>query len=137
MKDTDYTFGTQDDPEGGQDNRMQYRLTARAQITLELEAGYPESEETPGSPGRKIACAIRDISASGLCLLSEESLTTGALYPVSVALGSHTEPFVLTVEVIWCRPEKAGYLVGLRIIESDQTAYVEWTDAVASAMEMP
>lgn len=137
MKDTDYTFGTQNDPEGGQDNRMQYRLTARAQITLELEAGYPASDGAAGSPGRKIACAIRDISASGLCLLSEESLTTGALYPVSVVLGNHSEPFVLTVEVIWCCPEKTGYLVGVRIIESDQTAYVEWTEAVADAMEMP
>ncbi|MFP3978375.1 PilZ domain-containing protein [Marinobacter sp. KMM 10035] len=137
MKDTDYTFGTLEDPAGGQDNRMQYRLTARAQITLELEAEYPGSEGIPGSTGREMACDIRDISASGLCLLSEECLSAGALYPVSVSLGNHEEPFVLTVEVVWCRPERAGYLVGVQIVESAQTAYVEWTEAVASAMETP
>ncbi|MBK1886025.1 MULTISPECIES: PilZ domain-containing protein [Marinobacter] len=135
MKDTDYTFGTEEDPAGGQDNRKQYRLTARAQITLELEAGYPASEGIPGSSRREMACAVRDISVSGLCLLSEECLSAGALYPVSVSLGDHEEPFVLTVEVVWSRPEKAGYLVGMRIVESAQTAYVEWTEAVASAME--
>ena len=38
------------------------------------------------------------------------------------------------VEVIWCRPNESSFLVGARIIESDETAYVEWVEAVASAM---
>lgn len=137
MKDTDYTFGTQDEPSGGQDSRMQYRLTARARIILELEAGYAASEGLPGTARRELVCGIRDISASGLCLLSGESLSAGALFPASVSLGSHSDPFVLTVEVIWCRPNEQDYQVGVRIIESDQTAYVEWIDAVANAMEAP
>lgn len=134
MKDTDYTFGTREEPSHGLDNRMQYRLTARATITLELEAAHPEADGVPGAPGRELVCGIRDISASGLCLVSGETLPVGALFAASVLLGSHDKPFVLTVEVVWCRKERQGYLVGVRIIESDQTAYVEWTDAVASAM---
>lgn len=137
MRDTDYTFGTQDDPANSQDNRKQYRLTTRARVTLELEAGYPASEGASAVPRREVACGLRDISASGLCLLSEESLLTGALYPISVTLGNHPKPFILIVEVIWCRASEDGCLVGVRIIKSDQTAYVEWTDAVASAMEEP
>ncbi|MEH6560748.1 MAG: PilZ domain-containing protein [Marinobacter sp.] len=137
MKDTDYTFGTKDEPAREQDSRMQYRLTARARITLELEAEYPASEGVPGPSGRTLVCDIRDISVCGLCLVSAEYLAIGALFPASVTLGHHAEVFVLTVEVVWCSQNEEDYLVGVGIIESDQTAYVEWTDAVASAMETP
>lgn len=137
MHDTDYTFGTPDDPASGQDKRRQYRLTARAQAMLELEAGYPASEGVVASPLRKIVCGVRDISASGLCLLTEKDLSVGALHPMSVKLVNYAEPFVLMVEVSWCRPAEDGYRVGVKIIQSDQTAYVEWADAVASAIEPP
>jgi len=137
MQDTDYTFGTPDDPASGQDKRMQYRLTARAQVMLELEAGYPASEGVVASPLRKMVCGVRDISASGLCLLTEQELSVGALYPISVKLVNHVEPFVLMVEVSWCRPAEDGFRVGVRIIQSDQTTYVEWAEAVASAIEPP
>ncbi|GGE72841.1 hypothetical protein GCM10011533_26540 [Streptosporangium jomthongense] len=135
MKDTDYTFGTQQESAAALEKRRQYRLTARARITLELEANDPGFAQQPGSSGRELVCGIRDISASGLCVISEECLPEGALFPASVSLGSHLEPFLLTVEIVWCQQNEAGYLVGVRIIESDQTAYVEWTEAVASALD--
>ncbi len=135
MKDTDYTFGTRDEPPGGQDNRLHYRLTARARVSLELEASYPERRGVPAASGRELVCGVRDLSANGLRLLSGEQLSAGALLPASVSLGNQAEFFRLTVEVIWCRPDGPDYLVGLRIIDSDQTAYVEWTEAVATAME--
>lgn len=137
MKDTDYTFGTQEDLPTGLNNRMQYRLTARAKIVLELEAGYPASAVASGARGRELVCGIRDISASGLCLVSDEPLPVDGLFAAVVLLGAEAEPFALTVEVIWCRPQESNYLVGVRIIESDQTAYVEWIEAVADAMEAP
>ncbi len=108
MADNDYTFGTRNEPPFEKDNRADYRLTARARAVLELESGLPE-EETPEA---------RD-----------------ALLPASVSLGNHNEPFTLMVEVVWCRPNESGFLVGVRIIESDETAYVEWVEAVASAMD--
>ncbi|WP_418140062.1 PilZ domain-containing protein [Marinobacter sp. MA] len=132
MADNDYTFGTRNDPPFEKDNRADYRLTARARAVLELESGIPE-EETPEA--RELVCGIRDISASGLCLSSGEPLSLGALLPASVSLGNHNEPFTLMVEVVWCRPNESGFLVGVRIIESDETAYVEWVEAVASAMD--
>lgn len=135
MKDTDYTFGTSDDLYGGQDNRLHYRLTARARVSLELEASDPEPRGVPDSSGRELVCGVRDLSTGGLRLISEERLAAGALFPATVSLGNETEPFRLTIEVIWCRPNGADYLVGVRIVECLQTAYVEWTEAVASAME--
>lgn len=131
MADNDYSFGTRNEPAAGQDNRADYRLTARARAILELESDMPE--EATFEP-RELVCGIRDISASGLCLSSEEPLSLGALLPASVFLGNHSESFDLIVEVVWCRPHEANFLVGVRIIESDETAYVEWVEAVASAM---
>jgi hypothetical protein len=132
MADNDYSFGTRDDPPVDQDNRADYRLTARARAVLELESGLPEAATFQA---RELVCGIRDISASGLCLFSAEPLSLGALLPASVFLGNHAEPFGLMVEVVWCRPSESSFLVGARIIESDETAYVEWVEAVASAMD--
>ncbi|WP_372998020.1 PilZ domain-containing protein [Marinobacter sp.] len=131
MADNDYSFGTRNELPLDQDNRADYRLTARARAILELESGMPE--DSPAE-ARELVCGIRDISASGLCLSSAEALSLGALLPAKVFLGNHTEPFGLMVEVVWCRPNESGFLVGVRIIESDETAYVEWMEAVASAM---
>lgn len=137
MTDTDYTFGTRNELAAGQENRSQYRLIARARLALELEASEPGSGSRPASSGRELVCGIRDISASGLCVVAEENLPVGALFTALVTLGNHEEPFVLTVEIVWCRQADQAYTVGMKIIESEQTAYVEWMDAVASALETP
>ncbi|MBU2955701.1 PilZ domain-containing protein [Marinobacter sp. F3R08] len=131
MADKDYSFGTLSDPPLDQDNRAHYRLTARARAVLELETGLPEEAVTET---KRLVCGIRDISASGLCLFSEEPVSPEALLPTSVYLGNHCEPFNLMVEAVWCRPHETSFLVGVRIIESDETAYVEWVEAVAAAM---
>jgi hypothetical protein len=132
MTDTDYSFGTLDEDSQGPDNRSDYRLIARAKATLELES------PTPGiagaEVGRNLVCSIRDISAQGLCLFSREALSVGALLPALVSLDHHSEPFRLTVEVVWCQPDSSEFLVGAKILRSDETAYVEWVEAVASAM---
>ncbi|MDK9557774.1 PilZ domain-containing protein [Marinobacter sp. M216] len=133
MSNTDYGFGTSESASEGPDNRADYRLTATARATLELES------EVPGKAlknrGRDLVCRIRDISARGMCLFSPEPLSLGALLPATVVLGDHPTPFVLMVEVVWCRPNRSEFLVGVQIMESDGTGYVEWLDAVASAME--
>ncbi|HTN32856.1 MAG TPA: PilZ domain-containing protein [Marinobacter sp.] len=131
MADTDYSFGNLDESPQEPDNRSDYRLTARAKAILELESQVPGTD-TDG--GRNEECRIRDISAQGMSLLSRESLPVGALLSALVLLDHHSEPFKLTVEVIWCQPDGSRFLVGVKILESDETAYVEWVEAVASAL---
>lgn len=132
MTSTNYDFGVSDNRLEGADNRTDYRLTATARATLELESEVPG--QGPENGGRELVCRIRDISARGMCLFSREPLSLGALLPASVLLGNHPQPFSLMVEVVWCRPNQSEFLVGTQIIESDDTAYVEWLEAVASAM---
>lgn len=134
MADTDYSFGNRDMGPAGPENRADYRLTARAVAVLELESDTPALSGGTGLPERKLECRIRDLSTSGLSLLSGEPLTPGALIPALVKLTPTAEGLSLVVEIVWCRPEPPGYLAGVRILESDGTACVEWMEAVASAL---
>ena len=133
MSDIDYDFGDYEDaPESG-DNRSEYRLTASARVTMELESSVPD--DNGDSTGRTVVSRTSDLSAGGIRLSTSEPLTTGALLPASVCLEDVSEPFRLMVEVVWCRPAgEHTWLVGLQILESDDTAYLEWVEAVARAM---
>jgi len=133
MSDIDYQFGDYEDaPESG-DNRSEYRLTASASVTLELESAIPD--ESGNESGRTLVSRTSDVSARGIRLLATEALTTGALLPAWVSLQDVSEPFELMLEVVWCRPaDERSWLVGLQILESDDTSYLEWVEAVANAM---
>lgn len=133
MSDIDYNFGDYDEsPESG-DNRSEYRLTASAKVTMELESSVPE--DAGSGDERTIVSRTSDLSARGIRLATSEPLTTGAILPAWVNLEEVSEPFRLMVEVVWCRPAGgSGWLVGLQILESDDTAYLEWVEAVARAM---
>lgn len=134
MADTDYSFGNPDDQIEGPDNRSDYRLTARATATLELESQVPGEASGVRYARRNLECRIRDISAQGACFFSREPVPVGALLSAVVSLDHHLEPFDLTIEVAWCQPEGLEFLIGIKILNSDETAYVEWIEAIASAM---
>jgi len=134
MTDKDYSFGYEEIHPSGPDNRADYRLAARALAVLELESDTPAYAGDSGMPARKLECRIRDLSASGLSLLASEPLTKGALIPAQVYLTPGANALGLMLEIVWCRPESTGFLSGARILESDDTACVEWMEAVASAL---
>lgn len=130
MAEIDYSFGDNEElPEEG-DNRREYRLTGNARIVLELESPSPEDPE-----GVRLTFHTRDLSPTGIRLRSSEPLTPRALLPAEVSFSGSGDTYPLTVEVIWCKPASDGqWLVGLSIIESDDTGYIDWVEAVASAM---
>lgn len=133
MSDIDYNFGNDDEVSASGDNRSEYRLTGSAQVTLELESTEPESGVD--GPGKTLVSKTRDLSAQGFCLTTREPLMENALLSAWINLDGEPEAFQLTVDVVWCRPASAGqWLVGLRILESDDTSYLEWVEAVARAM---
>ncbi len=137
MTDSDYDFGSAAHDRQVPDNRADYRLTATARATLELESSMPASDGAgPGleNGGRELVCRIRDISARGMSLFSREPLSLGALLPATVTLGEPSRHFSLMLEVVWCRPSATEFLVGAQILQSDGTEYVEWVEAVAIAM---
>lgn len=133
MSDIDYSFGDHDDSPQSGDNRSEYRLTASARVTIELETPGP-GEAGEGTP-RTLVSRTSDLSAKGIRLSTQEPLTEGALLPVRISLEGSVEPFQLMTEVVWCRrSSEASWLVGLQIMESDETSYLEWVEGVARAM---
>ena len=135
MIDDDYGFGIEDDLPSGKDLREDYRLTARARAWILLESAEPESEpSTLDGVSDRLECQVRDISARGISLLCEASLSIGSILVAEVSLGEHAEHFRLSVEVMWCREAEWGYLIGVRVLESDETDYLDWIEAGARAL---
>lgn len=130
MVDNTYEFGNESGAPST-DQRAEYRLTGRARVELEQEAALPDGA---GSSGW-LRCRSSDVSAGGMRIWSEKAVPEGALLPARVALDDAERVYELMVEVIWCRrQDDGGFRSGLRIIESDETACLEWMDAVARAL---
>ncbi|MFC4260489.1 PilZ domain-containing protein [Marinobacter lacisalsi] len=126
-----YTFGS-DELEPDQDQRDEFRLVGRASVTLELESAEPGEAGQP----RVAVAASSDVSPGGLRVVTAEPLTPDALLPASIQLHGAGQTFPLTVEVIWCRVTDEGdWQSGLKILDTGDSDYLAWMDAVARAME--
>lgn len=131
MSQQDYSFGA-DDPNGvDHDQRSEFRLTGRATLTLELESPEP-GEVLP--PDARLVCHTHDLSVSGARVVTDELLPVGALLPVTIALAGAGGSHDLMVEVIWCEAQDGRWASGLKVVPSDDNSYIDWVDAMASAM---
>ncbi|MBN7768965.1 PilZ domain-containing protein [Marinobacter daepoensis] len=133
MSDDDYEFGAEKVLPSGQELRQEYRLIARARAWILSESPEPGSE-MDGDVTEKLECQVRDISARGFSLLCTQALSRESILSAEISLGDAGERFVLTVEVVWCRDAEWGHRVGVRVLESDETDYLEWIEAVAVAL---
>lgn len=134
MTDDNYQFGTSQVLPPGKDKREDYRLTARARAWIQRESPEPEANQDELAGKVTLECQIRDISARGLSLVIAEPLSVNSLLMAEVSLGHQPKGFQLMVEVMWCREADEGYLVGIRVLESDDTDYLDWMEAVATAL---
>ncbi len=126
----DYSLGVSDQ-DTEDDQRSEFRLTGRAKVALQLEAPNPDDDD----PGKSIVCYTQDLSSSGVRVQTLEPVTAGALLPLTVTFEGEQIVYPLTGEVVWTEPRESGHwIVGIQIVESDDTAFVEWVDAVAKAM---
>jgi Tfp pilus assembly protein PilZ len=129
----EYSFGQEDGSQSGADQRSEFRLTGRATLTLELEAADPEDSDT--GAGRYLTCHTHDLSVNGVRILTREPLSHGALLPMVVTLAGADNSFTLTGEVVWCEPRgDEDWAVGLKVLFSDETSYIDWVEAVGRAM---
>jgi len=118
-------------PGDDQELRTEFRLTGRVWVGIEVE-----SADVDGSgEARTLRCTTRDLSASGISISASEPLPEGALLPVTLVIDDENR-FLLMAEVRWCRtvPEQEGYQIGLAILDSDETTFLEWKEAIAQLM---
>ncbi|MBB5320627.1 PilZ domain-containing protein [Marinobacter oulmenensis] len=128
MSDQDYAFGTGQEPD--EEHRTEYRLTAKASARIRLASADPDTVASD----EEFTCGIRDISAQGFRIMADTAVTPGSLHETVVTLDGLAQ-MQLIVEVIWCRPaEDGGYLMGVKVLESDDTDYLDWLEAVADAL---
>lgn len=138
MINDDYDFGSDEQLPQGRDLRKDYRLTARARAWIEFECDEPEGETMRSNgPSGSFECQVRDISAGGFSFVTEHASTPGSIFAAQVCLGEGERVFRLIVEVVWCRSADYSYLVGVHLLESDETDYPDWMDAVARALAAP
>lgn len=112
------------------DQRGEYRIAGRITADLQVEAEDP----TGSDPPRWLRCRTRDISASGLSVVTDESAPEGALLPVKVSVDDR-DPFHLVAEVKWCQQGEDGFWrLGLKLVESNDSTLPDWKDAVAELL---
>ena len=131
--DKDYRFGQEASVPDGADKREDYRLSARATARLHVESAEPSGLGGSSFEGSVRTCEVRDLSASGMSLVTSEALRIGSLLTAEVHLSGQQESLRLTIEVIWQKAEGARYLNGVRVFDSDETDYLNWLEAVAEA----
>jgi hypothetical protein len=66
--------------------------------------------------GRKLIARTRDLSRSGICLVTTEDLESGATLGIELVLllgpSSSSEPLALHARVVWCTAIAGAYQVG-------------------------
>ncbi|WP_166268302.1 PilZ domain-containing protein [Marinobacter caseinilyticus] len=132
MNDDDYSFGQDADTLMSPDEqRSEFRLAGRATVVLQLEAQSPESERE----GKTLTCYTHDISTSGVRVQTREAISLGALLSMLIKFDDAGEGYSLIGEVVWTKAGEAGdWVVGLKILESDETSFIDWLDAIGKAM---
>ncbi|MFV8571032.1 PilZ domain-containing protein [Marinobacter sp. SBS5] len=129
-----YSFGREASLPDGADKREDYRLSARATARLRVESAEPIEFGDESLEASVRTCEVRDLSASGMSLVTMEPLHAGSLLAAEIHLSAQKKSFRLMVEVVWSKKEEGSrHLNGVRVFDSDETDYLNWLEAVAEA----
>ena len=118
------------------ERREEFRLNVACSLFIEVMSPVPGDT----SPSRVVQCETLDLSANGAQVALPDKLTPGALLPLIIEVGD--KRFDLMCDVMWCREGTLSlaqgaetlYLAGIRFVESDDLAYVEWKESVAERL---
>ena len=73
-------------------------------------------EATLGIGGIRVRARTRDISRTGICLISTEPVVPGTLAPLELVLAfgedSYSEPLSLSARIVWCTELGGSFQVG-------------------------
>jgi Tfp pilus assembly protein PilZ len=73
---------------------------------------------------RRLVARTRDISRSGVCLVTSQAIPLESRIGVRVVLtfaaGGHSEPLALIGRVVWCTPLFGAYQLGVMFVDLDR-----------------
>jgi hypothetical protein len=105
-------------PPGGNSTRKTRRFAIDVEATLALD-------------GQPLRARTRDISSSGICLITERPVAAGAIVPVELVLAfgddAYSEPLALSARIVWCTNLDGTYQVGAMFdeITDQQEGFLE------------
>lgn len=114
------------------ERREEIRLSTLCRVYLHV----PDERDLEADHSDEIEeCETIDFSSNGVQVRLSRALVQGAILPVLVYVNE--ERFSLISEVMWCRKDQAGagYLVGLHLLDSDDSSSIEWKEAMIRWLE--
>jgi hypothetical protein len=105
--------------------RDHIRIKMHTRIFVEVEAASDTSKSV------LLQCNVVDVSYSGFRVNVERELIQGSILSVCAELPAVEEPFYMTAEVKWCRPNEDGnsdWLAGFEILKSRDTDIDSWRE---------
>lgn len=75
---------------------------------------FNQNNKTSGRPKQ-----LENISGGGLCFLSDTAVETGS--QVSITIPNLKHDFTETAIVMWCKPQKERYQIGVKFRNSEST----------------
>jgi|GEM_PF-3799720 len=113
------------------DQREELRIDDSAAVFVELPAsGQDDAPEA----AVQLLCRMVQASANGLRLRLDRRLPVGGLLTLRARFNQVAEPLRLAAEVRWVSEEKNSYLVGLRLLESQQYDVARWKLLIADRL---
>jgi len=85
-------------------------LRRSPRVTVDVQANVQTVD------GRKLIARTRDLSRSGICLITTDALTSGEKLRIELVLllgsGSSSEPLALRARVVWCTAIASAFQIG-------------------------
>lgn len=81
--------------------------------------------------GKRLDCRTRDVSRTGICLITETPMVAGEALRLDLVLAfgedAFSEPLTLSARVVWCTPLSQSFQVGAMFdeITDEQDGYLE------------
>lgn len=114
------------------EQRQEYRLNSHETVFIELASATPDGTEA----AEILVSNSVDISANGLQVAVNQPLEIGRILQVSIHLDDLTNPVHLVTEVKWVTHDdnKAHWMVGLALLESDDTRLADWKQLISQRL---
>ncbi len=111
------------------EQRQEYRLNSRETVFIELASASHDGQQ----PEEILVSKSVDISANGLQVLVNQPLEMNRILQVAVSLEDLESPINLITEVMWIIADETNnqWMVGLSLLDSDDTKLAEWKTAIA------
>ena len=114
------------------ERRVEVRLNTICKVYIPIVEVTNGDDDQP----EMICCDAIDFSTNGVQVKSEKAVPESAILPVVIDVNDQS--FSLVCEVMWCRQKgpESPFLIGLHMLDSDDSSAVEWKEAMINWLSL-